>query len=154
MSGGKSGKAAKTPKFRLTRTRSAARELKDVPALLHRRIQERLQRLAREGCRAADYALSGPEPWPRFCSIHIDGWRIVVTFPAEDEVAVVKVSPHDDRHDPYATIAAELGIDISTEERTKPPCCKGGVPPVAEDLLDHLEEAFDRLTAAERRSRR
>lgn len=143
--------ANKDPRFRLSRTRSAVSEFKGVPPVLRPSVQKRLLRLQSEGCRAADYALSGPEPWPRLCSIHVDGWRIVVAFPAADEVAVVKVAPHDSSSDPYRGIAAALGIEVSGAPRTKPKCCPDGTPPVDPGLVDRMEAAFARLTAADRR---
>jgi hypothetical protein len=52
------------PAFTLTRVGSALEDAKEVPVLLRAKLTAILERLAREGCRAADYALSGPPPWP------------------------------------------------------------------------------------------
>lgn len=135
-------------KFKLTKTRSADVGLKAVPVLLRASVQDRLRQLAAEGCRAADYALSGDPPWPHLCSIHVDGWRIIVCFPSADEVAVVKVAPHDPVHDPYRELADELGIGVSTAKRTKPPCCDPqGTAPVDAAVVAAVEEGFDRLGA-------
>lgn len=83
---------AKPPKFILSRVGSALEDAKQVPVVLRAKLNEVLQRLAREGCRAADYALSGPAPWPQLCAAHFDGWRVVVAFPSEDEVAILKIA--------------------------------------------------------------
>ncbi len=144
----------KPPKFTLTRVGSAVGDAKRVPVVLRAKLTAIVERLAREGCRAADYALSGPPPWPHLCAVHFDGWRVVVAFPAQDEVAIMKIAPHDPASDPYREIADELGIPVSTEPRTKPPCCDpDGEPPVDADLVTSVQDAFAALTQRERRLR-
>jgi mRNA-degrading endonuclease RelE of RelBE toxin-antitoxin system len=134
-------------------SRLAVAEMKTIPALLQNRVVAHIQDLVAEGCRAASYALSGPHPWPSMCSTHIDGWRVICTFPDDETVAILRVCPHDDTTDPYAEIANDLGIAVSVAERTKPPCCEGGVPTPPGDLLDALDAAFARLTRREQRDR-
>ena len=133
--------------FTLTRTRSAREGLKLVPPKLKASVAKVIQRLAMEGCRAAGYALSGDEPWPHICSVHVDGLRIIVVFPSDTEVVVVKVAAHNDQSDPYRELAAELGVPVSTGPRTKPPCCgPDGEPPVDQNLVALIEAAFTRVT--------
>lgn len=147
-------KSAKPRKFKLSRVGSALEDAKHVPVVLRARLTRILERLADEGCRAADYALSGPPPWPHLCAVHFDGWRVVVGFPAEDEVAVIKIARHDAASDPYREIADDLGLPASTEPRTKPPCCDPeGEPPIDPHLIDDLQAAFAALTQRERRER-
>jgi len=56
--------------------------------------------------------------------------------------------------DPYREIAQELGISVSAEPRTKPPCCEpAGDPPVDAELVAKVEGAFATLTQRERRQR-
>ena len=147
-------KRKKPPRFRLSSVGSALEDAKHVPVILRAQLTSAIQRLAREGCRAADYALSGPPPWPHLCAVHFDGWRLVVAFPAEDEVAIVKIARHDPGSDPYREIADDLGISVSTEPRTKPPCCEpDGEPPVDAKVVEDVRAAFSALTQRQRRQR-
>ena len=119
-----------------------------------RKLTRILERLADEGCKAADYALSGPPPWPHLCAVHFDGWRVVIAFPTEDEVAIIKIARHNTASDPYREIADDLGLPASTEPRTKPPCCDPeGEPPVDAQLVEEVHAAFAALTQRERRQR-
>ncbi len=150
----KKSKAAKPPRFKLSRVGSALEDAKQVPVVLRATLTGIIERLADEGCRAADYALSGPPPWPHLCAVHFDGWRVVVAFPAEDEVAIVKIARHDPTSDPYREIADDLSLPVSTEPRTKPPCCDPeDEPPVDAQLVEDVQAAFAALTQGERRQR-
>jgi hypothetical protein len=117
----------------------------DLPATLRSRVQKHLLALARECCRAAGYSLSGDHPWPKLCSKHIDGWRVIVAFPDDSTVAVVSVAPHTDQVDPYADLAAIGGFEVSEGPRTKPACCDDGVPPIDTELVSRIEEGLKRL---------
>lgn len=146
---------AKQPKYKLSYIGSASTDAKAVPAKLRSPIADAISRLAYEGCQAAGYALSGPHPWPGLCSVHVEDWRILVTFPAADEVTVVKIARHAADSDPYAEVAEELGIPASTTPRTKPPCCQpDGEAPVDETIAARIEDAYARLTRKDRRRRR
>lgn len=150
----KRSKSTKSPRFKLSRVGSALDDAKQVPVVLRATLTGIVERLADEGCRAADYALSGPPPWPHLCAVHFDGWRVVVAFPTDDEVAIVKIARHDPESDPYREIAEDLGIPVSTEPRTKPPCCEpDGTPPVDPELVENVQASFAALTQRERRQR-
>lgn len=150
----KRSKSAKPSRFKLSRVGSALEDAKEVPVVLRAKLTSIVERLANEGCRAADYALSGPPPWPHLCAVHFDGWRVVVAFPAEHEVTIVKIARHDRSSDPYREIADDLGIAVSTVPRTKPPCCEpDGDPPVDPELVEDVQVAFAALTQRERRQR-
>lgn len=70
-------------------------------------------------------------PWPHLCSLHVDALRIVVAFPEDGVVAIVKIARHEPASDPYREIADDLGITVSTAERTTPPRCdESGLPRV------------------------
>ncbi|MGQ0744229.1 MAG: hypothetical protein ACT4OS_07845 [Acidimicrobiales bacterium] len=147
-------KRATLPRFELSSVGSALEDAKQVPVVLRARLTGILERLAAEGCRAADYALSGPPPWPHLCAVHFDGWRVVVAFPTRDEVTIVKIARHDPAGDPYGELARDLRLPVSTEPRTKPPCCDPeGEPPVAAKLVEDMRTAFAVLTQRERRQR-
>ncbi len=154
MSSKRKKQLSKSPRFRLRFVGSALEDAKQVPVKLRAQLTRILERLADEGCRAAGYALSGPPPWPHLCSVHFDGWRVVVAFPAEDAVTVVKIAVHDPDTDHYREIADELGLAVSTEERTKPPCCDpDGDPPIDPQVVEDFSAAFEVLTRRERRER-
>lgn len=152
--GRKQSRAARPARFKLSRVGSAIDDAKHVPPRLRPKITAAIERLAREGCRAADCALSGDPPWPYLCAVHVDGWRILIAFPAENEVAILKLAPHDRRSDPYSELAAELGLAVVEGPRTKPPCCDpSGEPPVDPGLVATLQGAFDVLTRRQSRGR-
>lgn len=147
-------KAAQPAKFKLSRVGSALADAKRLPVELRAQVANRIERLTREGCRAADYALSGPPPWPHLCAVHVDGWRVVIAFPSNDEVTIVKIARHDSSTDPYREIAADLNLPVSTEPRTKPPCCEpDGDPPIDAELVENVRASFAALTRRERRQR-
>jgi hypothetical protein len=140
-----------TQKLTVSRVGSALEDSKKIPPKLRPALVRVVDRLAREGCRAADYALSGDPPWPHLCAKHFDGWRVIVAFPTLDEVVILKIARHDRAHDPYREIADELGVPVSTARRTKPPCCDpAGVPPVDQEILERLEGAFSKLSRPQR----
>ena len=122
-------------------------ELKGVPANILGLVKGHFRKLAMEGCRVAGYSLSGDELWPKLCSKHIAGdWRVIVAFQDENSIVVMKVASHNDERNPYAEIAVELNIPISTAPRTKPPCCEDGVPrTLDQEVLDRLEQSFRHL---------
>ncbi len=142
------------PKFTVSRVGTAIADAKNVPTKLRPILVRIVEQLAREGCRAADYALSGDPPWPHLCAVHFEGWRVIIAFPTAEEVAILKIAPHNPANDPYREIAEELGVPVSTAPRTKPPCCDpAGNPPVDPTILDQLDAAFGRLTRGEQRER-
>jgi hypothetical protein len=147
-------KQSQLPRFTLSFVGSAFEDAKQVPVKMRAQLTSILERLSKEGCRAAAYALSGPPPWPHLCAVHFDGWRVVVAFPADDEVTIVKIAKHDPDTDPYRELAGELELPISTAERTKPPCCDpDGEPPVNPQLVEDVSAAFKALTRRQRRER-
>jgi hypothetical protein len=107
-------------------------------------------RLAQEGCRAADYRLVG-DPLHHLCVAHLRGlsgqWRLLIGFPAASEVAILDVDRHDRRHarNIYQKWYDLLSMDEPTEERTKPPCCKDGEPPVNQALVERILDLLDSL---------
>jgi mRNA-degrading endonuclease RelE of RelBE toxin-antitoxin system len=142
------------PANRVVFAGTAIEDLEQVPATLRPRVRRALDDLATNGCKAADYALSGDPPWPHLCSLHVAALRIIVAFPEHGVVAVVKIAPHDPASDPYAEIADDLGISVSTARRTKPPCCdETGVPRVDARIVDDLEASMQALSRRERRQR-
>jgi hypothetical protein len=101
-------------------------------ARLHRRqakaFDQFLDDLARLGCRALAYQLSGPTPIDHLCVKHLSGAiRVVVAFETAERAWILLVGRHDDK-DPILNVYSELyrlmGIDPPDNAgRDKPPCC-------------------------------
>jgi hypothetical protein len=116
-----------------------------------------LNELAANGCRALAYRLSGDAPLGHMCVKHLTGaLRVVVAFETPRRAWILLVGPHDDQ-DPALNVYAELYslLDAGPPPdagRNKPPCCYeiGDVPPV---LGESLAEILDRA-AKLRKTRR
>jgi len=100
--------------------------------------------LARNGCAALGYRLTGPVPISRMCVKHLRGaLRVVVAFESPRRACILLVGPHDDS-DPNRDVYAELYelLDATPAEvtgRNKPPCCgedSGPPPGLGDDLAD------------------
>jgi hypothetical protein len=103
--------------------------------------------LARRGCRAASYRLTGSTV-ERICCIHLAGagqWRVLVGFPSPREVAVLMVGRHNERStlNVYRRLYRDLGIaDPPGGNRDKPPCCdEDGAAPQHELIAEDIEAA-------------
>jgi hypothetical protein len=106
-----------------------------------------VERLAADGCAAADYRLTG-DTVDRICALHFYAkYRALVCFPEEEHVVVVLIAEHDrGSKDVYGALYELLGISEPTGKRSKPPCCgEDGEPPIDPVLLDGLVRATKRL---------
>lgn len=110
--------------------------------------KERLQELRATGCKAARWRMSGPTV-DQLCEVYLsDQWRMIVAFPAADEVCVICVGEHKDGHrdNIYDQVYRLLGIDPPTG-RARVACCKKAAEaPIDPDLVTHLVLAAKRLT--------
>ena len=93
-----------------------------------------LDDLARNGCAALTYRLSGPTPLSRLCVKHLRGaLRVVVAFESPRRACILLIGPHDTDpgRDVYAELYALLGTALPDGAgRSKPPCCgEDGTPP-------------------------
>lgn len=82
---------------------------------------------------------------------------MVVAFPAEEEVAILLVGPHDETNpevNVYTRLYESLDIEIPTDQRRKPPCCADGQPPVDADLVDNFIEGSKKLRRGKARRKR
>lgn len=123
-----------TPAFgvQVPREVDARVRLPSTPRAVRRAFAQAYRDLGARGCAAADYRLSGPGEWPRHCvKILPWGWKLVMDFPAQDEVRVLILEPHDNHSDPYSTLARILGVERAPGlDSGKPPCCDPeGLPP-------------------------
>ena len=110
-----------------------------------------LTELESRGCSAAGYRLAG-ELFDQVCCRHLYGTdRMLILWSADDHAVVVAIAPHDGSHlDVYDTLADALGLAVSVEERSKPPCCdEASLPPVDEEIVSTVSDALRR--AARRR---
>ena len=100
--------------------------------------------LARQGCAALHYRVTG-EHLDKLCVRHLRGaWRVVAFHPDEDTAWVVLVGEHSD-DDPGRNVY-DLLYDIvghrppSDQRRRKPPCCEddGAAPDTKEQMAELL----------------
>lgn len=117
-------------------------------------VQNFLNDLAADGCRALAYRLSGRAPVDHVCVKHLSGsLRVVVAFETPQRAWILLVGPHDDQ-DPVLNVYAELYRLLGAEPlpdagRDKPPCCDeiAELPPI---LGDALTEILDRAVKLRR----
>jgi hypothetical protein len=99
--------------------------------------------LARVGCAALTYRLTGEDPLSLLCVRHLRGQdRALVAFDG-DTAWVLLVGPHDAearRADVYTALYQQAGVTPPEEPRMKPPCCDDDGQPPELDLrvVDHL----------------
>jgi len=141
--------------FQVSITPTGQRGVDALRGKARRSFDAAVQRLASEGCAAADYRLSG-EVVDRICSLQLYGQhRVLVCFPDDESVVILIVAEHRDSHpelDVYRSLYRLLELPEPSAKRTKPPCCdESGKPPVDPDLLDDFR---DKAKALNRRTRR
>lgn len=128
-----SGRKSSRPSFDVWRTPIGEEDYRKLRADVQQVVDSKEDALARDGCAAADYRLSGALA-DRFCSLHLmRDWRMTVGFPAPGEVAVLLVGRHirGSQRDLYGRFYSGLGISVPSVQRKKPPCCEEtGIAPV------------------------
>jgi hypothetical protein len=136
-----SGRKSSRPSFDVWRTHIGEEDYRKVRADVQQVVDSKEDALARDGCAAADYRLSG-ELADRFCSLHLmRDWRMIVGFPAPGEVAVLLVGRHirGSQHDVYGRFYSGLGISVPSMQRKKPPCCEEtGIAPVDAETVQRI----------------
>ena len=112
--------------------------------------------LARRGCAALGYRLTG-QSIERLCVHHLRGrWRVVVAFDAAPVVWVVLVAQHtgEAATNVYDLLYALTGQRPELDQRrTKPACCddQGAPPLVDEALITSLTRRTRQLSGRARR---
>lgn len=108
-------------------TRRAKQQIDDLDRTHSRAFLAFLDNLARNGCAALAYRMSGQTPLDHLCVKHLRGaLRVVVAFESEHRVCILLVGPHDNGsdRDVYAEFYRFLGaVPSDGNKRTKPPCC-------------------------------
>jgi hypothetical protein len=123
---------------------------RELRADIRAQVETARAALERRGCGAADYRLAGSkDDLGHICAIHLlRDWRMLVGFPAPDEVCVLVIGRHvRGPHSIYRRLYLLLEIDEPFEERRKPPCCESDQEPTTD------AELVDRLIAAAKRQR-
>jgi len=151
-----SGPRGSEPPFDVWLTREAAEDVKALRGAQARAVKQARAELQRIGCRAAHYRLSGADV-EHFCVLKLrDNFRMVLLFPADDEVAVLLVGPHERENpglDVYRRLYEALGVEVPDDEHRRPACCEDGQPPVDPKLLERLLDRTKELTQQKRRAR-
>jgi hypothetical protein len=151
-----SGPTDSEPPFDVWLTREAAEDVEALRGAHAREVKKARAELEQIGCQAAHYRLSGAEV-EHLCVLKLrDNYRMVLLFPAQNEVVVLLVGPHDRENpdlDVYRRLYESLGVEIPDDEHRRPPCCADGQPPVDPDLLEHLIDRSKELTPQKRRPR-
>lgn len=117
---------------------------------MQKRVRALESDLARRGCAAGDYRLTGTGV-DRLCCTHLKriggNWRVIFGFPSADEIAMVSIGRHDDRkgRDVYADLYGAIGLPAAPKgRRTKPPCCdEEGEGAVDISFFDELRGLVD-----------
>lgn len=105
------------------------------------------------GCDAAGYRLAGAG-LEQVCCRHLYGRdRLLITWPSRTHAVVLAVGPHDrTASDIYELLLTALALEVSTAERSKPPCCDElGEPPVNRKIAEALADAVAALASRGRR---
>jgi hypothetical protein len=131
------------PAFEVWSTPVGHADYNNLRADIRREVDVAIKALERRGCTAADYRLAGSESdLGRICVIQLSrDWRLILGFPAADEVAVLLIGRHlRAARSVYERLYRLLGVDAPTEERKKPACCTDGEPPTSPQLLERIVE--------------
>jgi hypothetical protein len=132
---------------RVSLTPTARRQADALRGKTSAAYSEIVERLAAEGCAAADYRLTG-DAVNRICALHFCAkYRALLCFPEAEHIVVVLIAEHDrGSTDVYAALYELLGMSPPMGKRSKPPCCgEDGEPPVDPEMLDRLVTAAKRL---------
>ena len=151
-----SGPRGSKPPFDVWLTREAAEDVKALRGAQARAVKQARADLQKIGCRAAHYRHSGAGV-EHLCVLRLrDNFRMVMLFPAADEVAVLLVGPHERENpdlDVYLRLYGALGVEVPDDEHRRPACCEDGHPPVDPELLERLIDRTKELTQQRRRAR-
>lgn len=142
--------------FDLWPTPIGAEDLARLRGPIRRAADRKLHELKRSGCKAAQYRLTGAEVESICVVVLPHNHRLLICFPAENEVAVLLAGPHDETNpgaDVYTRLYRSLDIEVPGGERRKPTCCDGP-PPVDAELPERFIAGSKHFQREERRRRR
>jgi len=90
------------------------------------------------------------------CCRHLYGSdRLLTAWPAPEHAVILTVGPHDrSARDVYELLLAAVVVEVSAEERSKPPCCDElGEPPADAQVAEALAAAVSALGTMRHRRR-
>ena len=125
----------------------AATQLNGLRGTARDAAKQRRQDLIAQGCQAARWRMSGPTV-DHLCEVYLTGqWRMIVAFPAPDEVCIVCVGEHDEGspNNIYNLVYELAGVDPPTGRRRVPCCERANEVPVNPELVDRLADAAKRF---------
>ena len=106
----------------------------------------------RRACKQAEYRLAGAA-LNHVCCRHLYGSdRLLTARPGPEAAVIFAVAPHDQSAlDVYELLLAAVVVEVSAEERSKPPCCDElGEPPADAALAEALAAAVSALAPGSR----
>lgn len=137
-------------------TQIAQRGLDRLRGAAKKRADAWLDDLAARGCAAMGYRLTGEDPLPSLCCIHLRGQdRAVVAF-RDDLAVVLLVGPHDAQDaavNIYDLLYSLVGHETEpAAKRTKPACCDEdtAAPNLGQEQIDDLVERSRELVRRRR----
>ncbi len=128
-------------RYQVQATPLAARQIADLRGTVAKAVDRVTREIARDGCTAMGYRLTGPIV-EHLCDRHLTGrWRLIAAFAPNDTVWVLLVGEHL-RDVPARDVYRALYNLVEHEpepddKRTKPPCCDEttDLPPEVDDAL-------------------
>jgi hypothetical protein len=140
-------------RYQVEATPLAAKQIANLRGRVAEAVKRVSKEMARDGCKAMGYRLTGPVV-EHLCDRHLTGrWRLIAAFAPDDTVWVLLVGEHlrdVSARDVYRAVYDVVGHEPEPDEkRTKPPCCDEttGLPPeVDEALVDDLVQRSRALT--------
>lgn len=133
-------------RYEVKATAIAVRQIAELRGARRRAYERFEQDLARQGCKALSYRLTGGPLLASFCVKHLYGTdRALVAF-SDDKAMVLLVGPHaagDAAADVYSILYELAGVPPPSQARKKPPCCQdSGSPPTIDEIA--TDELFQR----------
>jgi hypothetical protein len=132
-------------RYQVQATPLAQRQINGLRSTVADSFEHVRKEIARDGCKAFGYRLTGPVV-EHLCDRHLTGrWRVIAAFAPDDVIWVLLVGEHLRNRpevDVYRALYDLVGHEPEPDEkRTKPSCCDTatGLPPtVDEALVDDL----------------
>jgi hypothetical protein len=106
-------------------TEDAEKQIGRLRGRTREAYRQKVKEIAKQGCRASGYQLTGFDGhW--VCCVHLnDDWRLVTAHADDHSITIVGVGRHtrNERQDIYRYVAELFEVELPQGPRTKPPCC-------------------------------